>query len=552
MSIVSVEHADGIAVVTVDNPPVNALSQALRQGLWETVSALDADPSVRAVVLICAGRTFIAGADVTEFGKPPVPPHLPDLVDRLEGADKPWVAAIHGSALGGGFEVAMGCRFRVALDSASVGLPEVNLGIVPGASGTVRTPRLAGVAVAVELVTSGRPFAAPRALETGLVDAVVSGDLKAEAVAFARMALSRPLPPPVSARPVASPDPAWWGAQREAIAQERPGEIAPLAALDCLRRAAEKPFVEALAEERATFLRLRGSPQAAALRHIFFAERAAPRPAVLSGVQPRPIRSGAVIGDGRTAVETAAILRAAGVAVHAFGGGDVSLRTVAQEPGLITVDLIIVDGEGDPGELTVVLSTLGRICRPDAVLGTASSLPGVLSPDLIGPERCVGLRFLGHHGGAGLLEVASFAESSPETLSTGFALAKRLGSIPVLSGPGGFIATRLRERCRAAADALVAEGVPVADIAAALRDYGFRWEPFEAKPDPALGSGALDRAVTGPAGIAQSLVDAMAEEGRALLAEGVAAKASDIDLVAVHGLGFPRWRGGPMFAGGIV
>ncbi|MCB1403218.1 MAG: enoyl-CoA hydratase/isomerase family protein, partial [Rhodobacteraceae bacterium] len=153
-----------IAVVTVDNPPVNALSHALRQALWDAAEALDADPAIDAVVLTCSGRTFIAGADVTEFGKPAQPPHLPDLVARIEAAKKPWTAAIHGSALGGGFEVALACRFRVALASAAVGLPEVTLGIVPGAGGTVRLPRLVPPAVAVEIATTGKPVKAPRAL----------------------------------------------------------------------------------------------------------------------------------------------------------------------------------------------------------------------------------------------------------------------------------------------------------------------------------------------------------------------------------------------------
>ena len=163
MSVVTIARQGDIATVTVDNPPVNALGLALRQGLWDAVAELDADPSVRAVVLICAGRTFIAGADVTEFGKPPVEPHLPDLVARIEAAETPWVAAIHGSALGGGFEVALGCRFRVSLPDASVGLPEVTLGIIPGAGGTVRTPRLCGVETAVEMATSGKPLRAPLA-----------------------------------------------------------------------------------------------------------------------------------------------------------------------------------------------------------------------------------------------------------------------------------------------------------------------------------------------------------------------------------------------------
>ena len=170
MTLLTVRRDGEIAVVTLDNPPVNAISEAVRKGLYEMVGQLDADPEVKAVVLICAGRTFLAGADVREFGKPPVEPHLPDVVDRIEAAEKPWVAAIHGAALGGGFEIAMGCRFRVAVESAKVGLPEVTLGVIPGASGTVRTPRLAGVEAAVDLVTSGRPMPAGKALKAGLID----------------------------------------------------------------------------------------------------------------------------------------------------------------------------------------------------------------------------------------------------------------------------------------------------------------------------------------------------------------------------------------------
>ncbi|HRK43833.1 MAG TPA: enoyl-CoA hydratase/isomerase family protein, partial [Gemmobacter sp.] len=236
MSIVTVTRQDDLAIVTIDSPPVNALSQALRQGLWDTVALCDADPGVRAVVLICAGRTFIAGADVTEFGKPPMEPHLPDLVARIEAAAKPWVAAIHGAALGGGFEVAMGCRFRVALDSASVGLPEVTLGLVPGAGGTLRSPRLAGIEAAVELVTGGRPVKAAKALALGLVDAVVSGDVLTQACAFAKEALTRPLPVPVSQRPVIAPEADFWPAQEAAIARRARGELAPLRALACLRK----------------------------------------------------------------------------------------------------------------------------------------------------------------------------------------------------------------------------------------------------------------------------------------------------------------------------
>lgn len=556
MSIVSIAHSDGIAIVRVDNPPVNALSQALRHGLWEAVGTLDADPSVRAVVLACAGRTFIAGADVTEFGKPPVPPLLPDLVDRLEGAAKPWVAAIHGSALGGGFEVAMGCRFRVALDSASVGLPEVALGIIPGASGTVRTPRLAGVATAVDLVTTGRPVRAARAQDRGLVDSVVSGDLVAQAVAFARAAVKQPLPPPISARPVTSPEPAWWEEQRAAISRRAPGEVAPLRALDCLRVAAEKPFAEALAHERAIFLELRGSAQAAAMRHVFFAERAAPRPARLAEVRPREIRVVAVVEGGETAGRIVAALREAGLEVHVIAEDGVRALDAATRNMLGEADLLVEAGAGSADHRQEILVGLDRVGRSDAVVATvaADDTPLGTSEGPGHSGRCIRVRLAGPALEATLLEIASFGASSPEALATGFALAKSLGMLPVLSGTRDFIGERILRRYRQAAEALVRQGIPAAEIDAALRAYGFRRGPFEAVK--ASNSDLAEPPLAGVAsrgeGIADHIVAAMAEEGRVLLDEGAAAKASDIDLVAIHGYGFPRWRGGPMFASGIV
>ncbi|NVK60482.1 MAG: enoyl-CoA hydratase/isomerase family protein, partial [Rhodobacteraceae bacterium] len=312
MTLLTVRRDGEIAVVTLDNPPVNAISEAVRKELFEMVGQLDADPGVRAAVLICAGRTFLAGADVREFGKPPVEPHLPDVVDRIEGAEKPWIAAIHGAALGGGFEIAMGCRFRVAVESARVGLPEVTLGVIPGASGTVRTPRLAGIETAVDLVTSGRPMPAGKALKAGLIDAVVS-DLERDAVAFARAALDAELPLPVSQRPLTPmPENFWQDARKRAA---KPGHQAPLRALDSLRFATEHGFAEAMAHERETFLDLRGSDEAAALRHIFFAERAAPKPAALKGVEPRPVRTVGVIGGGTMGAGIAGACREAGMEI---------------------------------------------------------------------------------------------------------------------------------------------------------------------------------------------------------------------------------------------
>jgi 3-hydroxyacyl-CoA dehydrogenase len=639
---VSIERDGEVATVTVDNPPVNALGQTLRQALWDAVGTLDADPSVRAVVLICAGRTFIAGADVTEFGKPPMPPHLPDLVDRLEQAAKPWVGAIHGSALGGGFEVAMGCRFRVALESASVGLPEVTLGIVPGASGTTRTPRLAGVEAAVEMVTTGRPVKAAKALSMGLVDKVVTADLRAEAVAFARAALTQPLPQPISARPVTAPDAAWWDDQRKTIAKRAKGEAAPLRALDCLRMAAEKPFAEAMAFERATFLDLRASDQAAALRHIFFAERAAPKPAHLGDAKPKEIRSAAVIGGGTMGAGIAAALRDAGLPVtlierddEAVQRGLANLRAIfdgAAKRGKLTeaqaqarmdgvtagsdyalladTDLVI---EAVFEELSVkraVFAQLAQTCRPDAILATNTSYldPRRIAEGLPHPDRFIGLHFFSPANVMKLLEIVPTPATSPETLATGFALARSLGKIPVQAGIcDGFIGNRILKRYRAEAEALVRQGAPIAAIDAAMRAHGFAMGPFEAqdlggldiaylqregvrasgqdvpetlgdilvragrkgqktgggwydyapgdrtpKPSDTTASLLADCITTGPSltaeAIATRLTRAMAAEGEAILKEGIALKASDIDLVEVHGYGYPRWRGGPMFS----
>lgn len=315
MSVVTIAREGNIAVVTVDNPPVNALGQAVRQGLFEAATSLDEDPEIAAVVLICAGRTFIAGADVSEFDKPPQPPHLPDVVARIESARKPWIAAIHGLALGGGFEVALACRFRLALADASIGLPEVTLGLVPGAGGTVRTVLLAGVEAAVDLVTTGKPLRAPRALALGFIDRVVEADLRATAIGFARECLSLPQPQPISARPAPTAPDGFWTEAQASVAKRAKGEVAPLRALACLKTATETDFASAMAFERATFLELRASTQAAALRHVFFAERAAPRPAALAGITPIPVRKAAVVGGGTMGAGIAAAMRDAGLAV---------------------------------------------------------------------------------------------------------------------------------------------------------------------------------------------------------------------------------------------
>lgn len=639
MTLLTVRRDGEIAVVTLDNPPVNAISEAVRKQLYDMVGQLDADPEVRAAVLICAGRTFIAGADVREFGKPPVEPHLPDVVDRIEGAEKPWVAAIHGAALGGGFEIAMGCRFRIAVESARVGLPEVTLGVIPGASGTVRTPRLAGIETAVDLVTSGRPMPADKALKAGLIDAVVS-DLESGAVAFARAALAAELPQPVSQRPLATMPEAFWQDARKLAA--RPGHQAPLRALDSLRFATEHGFAEAMAHERETFLDLRGSDEAAALRHIFFAERAAPKPAALKGIEPRPIRTVGVIGGGTMGAGIAAACREAGMEIiliereaEAVARGLANVgkifdgavkRGKLSEAGragcmagvqgstdyaaLAEADLVIEAVFEEIGVKRTVFSELGRVCRADAVLATNTSYldPRAIAEVLPDPSRFIGLHFFSPAHIMKLLEIVPTPDTAPDVLATGFALARALNKMPVQAGIcEGFIGNRILKRYRAEAEALVSQGVAIAEIDAAMRGYGFRMGPFEAqdlggldiaflqregaraegqevpetlgdilvragrkgqktgggwydyaegdrRPKPSASVAALlaDRvsgtaALSGPE-IADRLVGAMAAEGEAILREGIAQSPQDIDLVEVHGYGFPRAKGGPMFA----
>lgn len=639
---VSITRDGEIAIVTVDNPPVNALSQRLRQDLWQAAEALDADGAVRAVVLICAGRTFIAGADVGEFGKPPLPPHLPDLVARIEAASKPWVAAIHGSALGGGLEVALGCRFRVASAPASLGLPEVRLGIVPGAGGTVRLPRVIDPAFAVDMVTTGTPVAAPKACQQGLVDAIIDGDLESGAVDFARTAVQQSLPLPLRERAVRAVDEDFWETAAGAVGARAKREDAPLRALACVRRATEVDFDRAMAFERETFLELRGSTQAAALRHVFFAERAAPRPPQLNGISPRTIRSVAVIGGGTMGAGIAAAFRDAGHPVtlverdnQAVERGLANLRAIfdsSAKRGRITpetaaerlagvtgttgyaaladVDLVVEAVFEDLDVKRRVFIELARVCRADAVLATNTSYldPERIADGIAGPERFLGLHFFSPAHVMKLLEIVPTNATAPAVLATGFALARVLGKIPVRAGIcDGFIGNRILKVMRAQAERLLLSGATPQMVDAAMRVFGLPMGPFEAQDLGGLDIAAFQRRAARARGeapfapiadrlcamerfgqktgggwydyaegtrtpqpsrtvddvvaeeakgwrqqrwsdgeVADCIVLPMVNEAAKILEEGIALRASDIDLVEIHGYGFPRWRGGPM------
>jgi 3-hydroxyacyl-CoA dehydrogenase len=639
---VTIAREGSIAVVTVDNPPVNALSQALRQALVEAVAELDADATVKAVVLICAGRTFIAGADVNEFGKPPQPPHLPDVVARIEAAKKPWVAAIHGSALGGGLEVALGCAYRMAVASASLGLPEVKLGIIPGAGGTVRLPRLIGPAATVDLVTSGSPVGAKKAEELGLIDAVVGGDLRASAIAFAEEVAGKALPQPISSRAVPAVEAGFWESAEKAVAAKAKREVAPLMALASVRKASETDFSSAMAFERETFLELRGSEQAAALRHVFFAERAAPRPPEFAGVTPRDIRSAAVIGGGTMGAGIAAALRDAGLPVvlverdkaaverglaniHAIFEGSVKRGRITQaaadermagvtggdDYGLLAdTDLVIEAVFEDLAVKRAVFEKLSTVCRLDAVLATNTSYldPNAISEGVSHPERFLGLHFFSPAHIMKLLEIVPTEATATEVLAAGFELARLLKKIPVRAGIcDGFIGNRILKVTRVQAERLLLSGATPSAVDAAMRAFGLPMGPFEAQdlggldiaafqrkaarsrgetplapvadrlcaierfgqksgggwydyvagdrtpqPSGTVANIIVEEAAGRPqrtwdeASIADAIILPMANEATRILEERVALRAADIDLVKIHGYGFPRWRGGPM------
>ncbi len=289
-----------IGIITINNPPVNALSQAVRAGIRTGLEKGIADNDIAAMIILCEGRTFIAGADIREFGKPPLEPYLPDVCKFIEDSPKPVIAAIHGTALGGGLEIPLSCHFRIATAAAKLGLPEVKLGLLPGAGGTQRLPRLAGVHAALEMITSGVPVNAARAKDMGILDAIIEGDLKAEALIFAKKVINEKLPVrKVSERQAKADSPSVFDDFAKANARKFRGAIAPFKCIDAIRIATELPFAEGMKRERAIFLELQASDQSRALRHVFFSEREVVRIPGLPDDQPtREIRSVGVLGAG--------------------------------------------------------------------------------------------------------------------------------------------------------------------------------------------------------------------------------------------------------------
>ncbi|EZP57518.1 3-hydroxyacyl-CoA dehydrogenase NAD-binding domain-containing protein [Sphingomonas sp. RIT328] len=507
-------HGD-VLVIIADNPPVNALGAAVRQGLEAAIEEGEADGAIAAMVIRCDGRTFFAGADITEFGKPPVEPMLPTVVDRIEASSKPVVAAIHGTALGGGCEVALGCHYRVAVPSAKIGTPEVKLGLLPGAGGTQRLPRLAGVRLALEMTAKGDPISAKRAQEAGLIDRIVGEDsLAADAVAFAgEVKAVRPIPR-ASERAV-QPDPEAVAAFQKENARRFRSFDAPAANIACVVKATEVPFDQGIAFERKEFLRLMTGNQSAAQRHIFFAERQAAKIDDVPADTPlRPIRRVGVIGAGTmgggiamnflsagipvTIVEMAqeALDRGTGVirknyeATAAKGrmtSGQVDTAMAALIPtldfdALADCDLVIEAVYETMAVKQEIFGRLDGIAKPGAILASNTSY---LDIDAIAactsrPQDVLGMHFFSPANVMKLLEVVRGAKTAPDVLATVMALAKTIRKVAVVAGVTyGFIGNRMLMPRQVEANKLLLEGATPEQIDRVHVAFGMPMGPFQ-------------------------------------------------------------------------
>ncbi|MGF6984740.1 3-hydroxyacyl-CoA dehydrogenase [Paraburkholderia atlantica] len=517
--VVTRELRGKVLLVTIDHAPVNALSADVRRGLLAAIEAADADRAVEAVLIVGAGRNFIAGADIREFGKPPVPPSLPDVCNRIEACAKPVIAALHGAALGGGLEVALAAHYRIAVDGAKLGLPEVQLGLLPGAGGTQRTPRLIGAPAALDLILSGRHASAKEALALGLIDRLGdSGDILAEGLAYAHELLAAHAPVRRTRDAAALNDRAASLAAvakaRDETAKKARGLFSPLKIVDAVEAAIEQPFDEGLKFERKLFLQCLDSPQRAGLVHAFFAEREVLKAPETRDAKPRALEAIGVIGGGTMGAGIAVAVLDAGLPVTMIERDEASLArgrahidkvydgliakgrltaekkaaTMARWSGstsydaLAHVDLVIEAVFEDLDVKKAVFAELDRVCKPGAVLATNTSYLDIeaIAASISRPADVIGLHFFSPANIMKLLEVVVPKQVSADVVATAFELAKKLRKTPVRAGVcDGFIGNRLLAVYRAAADALMEDGASPYQIDAAVRAFGLPMGPFQ-------------------------------------------------------------------------
>ena len=504
---------DDIVVLRIQNPPVNALSQAVRQGLSDGMDRAEAEDGVRAVMIVGEGRAFIAGADITEFGKPPMEPFLPNLCNRIEASPLLVVASMHGVSLGGGLEVALSAHYRIAQPSARVGLPEVHLGLIPGAGGTQRLPRLIGVEPALDAITTGRHIKAPQALEMGIVDRVEEGDPQEVGLAYVRELLDTG----AERRPICdmpAPAPIDWDAAYEATLKKGRGQISPAEAVRAVQAGVEKPFEEGMKAERRIFSELMNTDQRQGMIHAFFSERAVSNLPELKGVEPRELKAIGVIGGGTmgAGIATAALLSGFSVvliemkdeaakAAHERISGNLqgalkrgkidqgkfdhltgdALTVSTEYASLSDVDLVVEAVFEDMDVKKQVFGRLDAVCKPGCVLASNTSYLDVneIAASTKRPEDVIGLHFFSPAHVMKLLEVVVADKTAKDVVATGFALGKALGKISVRAGVcDGFIGNRILATYRTAADHMVLDGASPYKIDAALEKFGFAMGPF--------------------------------------------------------------------------
>jgi 3-hydroxyacyl-CoA dehydrogenase len=653
---VSISVRGPVAVLTMDRPPVNSLGYDLRVGIADALDAANANPAVQAIVLTGTARAFSAGADVTEFGTPKgaKEPNLRVVIEMLENSPKPVIGAIAGQCLGGGLELALGCHFRVAAPDAQLGLPEVKIGLLPGAGGTQRLPRLIGLEAALNMIVGGAPVAAAKFAGTPLVDKVIEGDLLAGAVAFAEEVIEKKLPTR-RARDLKVKDPqgeAFLQFARNTVGAMAKNFPAPMRCLEAVAASYGKPFDEGVKIEREGFLSLMASPESKALRHVFMAERAAAKiPNLPEGTTLRNIAKVGVIGAGTMGGGITMNFLNAGVPVvllemkqealdkglatirrnyeNSMKKGKLKPEQVEQRMALVTptlsydgfadVDLVIEAVFENMDVKQTVFETLDKVCKPGAILASNTSY---LNIDKIAnftkrPADVLGLHFFSPANVMRLLEVVRGAQTAPDVLATSMALAKKIKKIAVVSGVcDGFIGNRMLARYGAAAQGLLNAGALPQQVDGALQKFGMAMGPFrmgdlagldigwatrkrkaaeagvELKPsvadklcevgrfgqktgagyyryeagkrdpipDPLTeqliddyrkAQGIVPRKISDDE-VVQRCIFALVNEGARILEEGIAARASDLDIVYLNGYGFPLHRGGPMLYADMV
>jgi 3-hydroxyacyl-CoA dehydrogenase len=546
---VSMRANGDVAVITIDNPPVNAMKHAVRVGLLDLLSRATGDRDISAVVIACAGRTFVAGADITEFGQPPRQPTAIAIIEAIEASRKPVVAALHGTPLGGGLELALGCHFRVAVPGTRLGLPEIKLGIIPGAGGTQRLPRLVGMEKAMAMILSGDPIPAHEALDSGLIDELIAGDLVAGAIAFARrlVAEKRPL---VLARNrdeklASARDPAAFDAAANYTRRAR-GQNAPLAAITALRGAITLSVADALKRERDLFLELVAGDQSKAQRHIFFAEREAAKMPDLPGAKAHDITQAAVIGAGTMGGGIAMCFANAGIPVTVVETSDEALargldtvtrnyRNTAARGGLAAgemaarigriagttdlaaaadADIVIEAVFEDMGVKQELFGRLDRIVKPSAVIASNTSYLDIdaLARGTGRPQAVLGMHFFSPANVMRLLEVVRGAATSPETVATAIAVGRKLGKVPAIVGVcHGFVGNRMLRLRSVETERLLLEGALPQDVDGVLTDFGFPMGPFAMADLAGLDVGWRMRKAQG---LTAPIADQLCERGR--------------------------------------